>query len=219
MNYHKNNTLLNFEYCLFENDNRIYSSQNLNLVIHELLSILLNYLSFQKNNNVTVNITKTNMHINVYLTDQNKRYPVLFSTITFDPINYTFETNPKNLEIQLEDYNTQLVQKFRSIQIKPNIVMNKLKSLDADEIKSIKNKTTSIKEKTSTLVKSFIDETNKLVNNNSNKTFTVESGNLVDELKCDESMEEKIRDQIENLEKRKKKKKLLNKKIFRIKKN
>lgn len=108
-------------YHLFENGLNIYSSNNINLVVHELLSTLLNYLKFLKNNNFDTILQKVyspettfDMYINITISDNNKRYPINLGNINFSLNDCNFNMNGKQYNFALNNYNYVLIEELKS---------------------------------------------------------------------------------------------------------
>lgn len=225
-----NVNLSNLEFVLFENDTKIYSSYNFNYVVHEMLSILLNYLSFQKVNGFDNIPLKTNLYINVSMTESSKRYPINVSSVYFSLNDFSFEESSGEYEVKLEKYNLSLVEKIKSLIKKPNIKINKLRSLDNnekdqyyDQDKNITNFTLDNLDNTNNAqISNFIENTKKLLVNNlkmedsmliipkkmnsdkndndSKENDLCENDPSENELELNEELEKKIREEIENIE-------------------
>lgn len=157
-----NKSTLNYTYDLYENESKIYSSNDINFVIHELLSILFNYLSFQNINNLQHKNIFNNLYINVILTEIGKRYPINITNIIFNMETFSLSATNSLFTFILEDYNFILIDKIKSFK-KNNIKVNKLKSLDEQELECQKAKREIINEPVS--INTFIENTKNILKN------------------------------------------------------
>ena len=121
-----------YEFTLVENGINIYSDDDLNLVIHEMLSILYNNISFLKLNNILSNVQTNNTRIDVFLKNKGKRYPVKYCNIIFRLDNFVFDVSPNVLFFNLEHYNIQFIEQLKNLL--DNNIAPKFRSKDTDAV-------------------------------------------------------------------------------------
>ena len=212
-----------FEFVLIENGLHIYSSPDLNLVIHELLSITLNYLSFLKSNNIKFNVKNNTLHIDIFVKNINKRYPINYGTIDFSFTTYQFICS-NNFNIQLKQYNLSLINKIKSLcshttqdfsryvnkKIEPKIINNDdILTNKHDDIDSLLQNTNQllINNKVNIDSNPFIIVENKenIKDNLNNDTkidvsLSTNNNSLLDSSNVDQDLENKLEKEIERIE-------------------
>ena len=205
----------NHSFVLLENGLNIFYSTDLNIVIHEMLSIIMNHLMFLKLNNINTIIHNIDLYIQVQLKTKGKRYPIKYCNINFSFDKYDFIVSNQYINITLDEPNIDLIKQIRNLSPPNNkniLAVKKLRSFDETNIESnlldTKNKYNEHNNANSLLhdsLKLININTNHLNNditkqNDKSKELPEELSEELPEEISEEISEEILKEQIEKLE-------------------
>lgn len=103
-----------YTYKLIQNGKDIYYDDDANVVVHEMLSMILQTVIMIKENNMVGQLLKSNLYINIdKKTDNNKKYPITVGTLSYDFNANKIITQP-DMNFKLENYNEHLINSIKN---------------------------------------------------------------------------------------------------------